>query len=104
MILPAASPAAAAIRQVPAGAWQPGIAQDGGIEEDKDVAEITHLMSRAGNRPDRLRWIARRVKPSRRHLRDLTGRPGPARSEPVRTRAPRVPSAATARTANRHHA
>jgi len=61
-----------AIRQVPAGAWQPGIAQDGGTEEDKDVAEITHLMSRAGNWPGGLRWIARRVKPSRRHLRNLT--------------------------------
>ncbi len=61
-----------AIGQVPAGAWQPGIAQDGSIEEDKDVAEITGLMSRAGNWPDGLRWIARRVKPSRRHLKNLT--------------------------------
>ena len=61
-----------AIRQVPAGAWQPGISQDGAIEDDKDVAEITHLMSRAGNWPDELRWIARRVKPSRRHIRNLT--------------------------------
>jgi hypothetical protein len=62
-----------AIRQVPAGAWQPGTAQDGGIEDDKDVAEVTGLMTRAGNWPDGLRWIARRVKPSRRHLRNLTG-------------------------------
>jgi hypothetical protein len=61
-----------AIRQIPAGAWQPGIAQDGTAEQDKDVAEVTHLMSRAGNWPDGLRWIARRVKPSRRHLRNLT--------------------------------
>ena len=61
-----------AIRQVPAGAWKPGTAQDGGIEEDKDVAEITGLMTRAGNWPDGLRWIARRVKPSRRHMRNLT--------------------------------
>ena len=38
-----------AIRQVPAAAWQPGISQDGAVEEDKDIAEITHLMSRAGN-------------------------------------------------------
>ena len=29
-------------------------------------------MTRAGNWPDGLRWIARRVKPSRRHLRNLT--------------------------------
>jgi hypothetical protein len=61
-----------AIRQIPPAAWQPGIAQDGAIEEDKDVAEITHLLSRAGNWPGGLRWIARRVKPSRRHLRNLT--------------------------------
>jgi hypothetical protein len=61
-----------AIGQVPAGAWQPGTAQDGTIEDDKDVTEITHLMSRAPNWPSGLRWIARRVKPSRRHLRNLT--------------------------------
>ena len=61
-----------AIRQIPADAWKPGIAQDGRAEEDKDVAEVTELMSRAGNWPDGLRWIARRVKPSRRHLRNLT--------------------------------
>jgi Phage integrase, N-terminal SAM-like domain len=29
-------------------------------------------MTRAGNWPDGLRWIARRVKPSRRHLKNLT--------------------------------
>jgi Transposase DDE domain group 1 len=61
-----------AIRQVPAGAWKPGTGQDGSAEDDKDVAEITDLMSRAGNWPEGLRWIARRVKPSRRHLRNLT--------------------------------
>ena len=54
-----------AIKMVPADAWKPGIAQDGSTEEDKAVAEITHLMSRAGNWPGGLRWIARRVKPSR---------------------------------------
>ncbi len=61
-----------AIRQVPAGAWKPGTRQDGRAEDDKDVAEITGLMTRAGNWPEGLRWIARRVKPSRRHLRNLT--------------------------------
>jgi hypothetical protein len=61
-----------AIAALPPGAWEPGLLQDGGLEEDKDAAEITHLMSRAGNWPDGLRWIARRVKPSRRHLRNLT--------------------------------
>jgi Transposase DDE domain group 1 len=61
-----------AIAQVPAASWKPGAGQDGTAEEDKDVAEITGLMSRAGNWPGGLRWIARRVKPSRRHLRNLT--------------------------------
>ena len=61
-----------AIAQVPADAWKPGIAQDGAAEEDKDVAEITHLMSRAGNWPGGLRWIVRRVKPSRRQMPNLT--------------------------------
>jgi hypothetical protein len=61
-----------AIKMVPAGAWKPGISQDGSLEEDKHVAEITHLMSRAGNWPEGLRWIVRRVKPSRRQMRNLT--------------------------------
>jgi Transposase DDE domain group 1 len=61
-----------AIKMVPADAWKPGIAQDGSTEEDKAVAEITHLMSRAGNWPGGLRWIVRRVKPSRRQMNNLT--------------------------------
>jgi len=77
-----------AIGQVPAGAWKPGIAQDGTAEEDKDVAEVTHLMSRAGNWPGGLRWIARRVKPSRRQAKNLTDyekRPAGATPSPART-------------------
>jgi hypothetical protein len=62
----------AAIRQLPAGAWKPGTAQDGTIEKDKAVAEITHLLTRAGNWPGGLRWIVRRVKPSRRQMPNLT--------------------------------
>jgi hypothetical protein len=61
-----------AIMHVPADAWKPGITQDGAAGEDKDVAEITHLMSRAGNWPGGLRWIVRRVKPSRRQMPNLT--------------------------------
>ena len=61
-----------AIKMVPADAWKPGIAQDGTTEEDKHVAEITHLMSRAGRWPAGLRWIVRRVKPSRRQMKNLT--------------------------------
>jgi hypothetical protein len=60
------------IRQVPAAAWKPGVTQDGQAEDDSDVAEITGLMSRAGNWPPGLRWIIRRVRPSRRHIRNLT--------------------------------
>jgi hypothetical protein len=41
----------------PADASKPGTGQDG-AEEDRDVAEITHLMSRAGNWPGSLWWIA----------------------------------------------
>jgi hypothetical protein len=62
----------AAIMAIPAGAWKPGVAQDGTAEEDKDVAEITGLLARAGNWPDGLRWICRRVKPSRRQMPNLT--------------------------------
>ena len=61
-----------AIRLLPAGAWKPGTAQDGSTEEDKDAAEITGLMTRAENWPGGLRWIVRRVKPSRRQMRNLT--------------------------------
>ena len=61
-----------AIAMLPAGAWKPGIAQDGSPEQDKAAAEITGLMSRAGNWPDGLRWIVRRVKPSRRQMGNLT--------------------------------
>jgi len=61
-----------AIKKLPASAWEPGIAQDGKAEEDKHVAEITGLMSRAGNWPEGLRWTVRRAKPSRRQMGNLT--------------------------------
>ncbi len=61
-----------AIRLLPPAAWKPGAAQDGTAEKDKAVAEITGLMTRAENWPDGLRWIVRRVKPSRRQARNLT--------------------------------
>ena len=60
------------IRKVPGQAWKPGVTQDGHAEDDSDVAEITGLMTRSGNWPQGLRWIIRRVKPSRRHLKNLT--------------------------------
>jgi len=61
-----------AIKMLPAAAWQPGVDQDGNVQEDKHVAEITHLMSRAGRWPEGLRWIVRRTKPSRRQVKNLT--------------------------------
>ncbi len=61
-----------AIAALPASAWEPGLLQHGGLEDDKDTAEITHLMTRAEDWPAGLRFIARRVKPSRRHKRNMT--------------------------------
>jgi Transposase DDE domain group 1 len=61
-----------AIKMLPASAWQPGLGQDGKVQEDKHVAEITYLMSRAGRWPDGLRWIVRRTKPGRRQAKNLT--------------------------------
>ena len=61
-----------AIMQVPADAWKPGITQDGGLEEDKDVTEITGLMTSAGNWPEGLRWTCRRVRPYRPQMPNLT--------------------------------
>ena len=61
-----------AIRLLPAAAWKPAVSQDGTVQEDKHVAEITHLTSRAADWPAGLRWIARRTKPSRRQMKNLT--------------------------------
>src|SRR6266542_2031642 len=61
-----------AIGLLPAAAWQAAVDQDGAVQHDKHVAEITHLLSRAGNWPAGLRWIVRRARPSRRQARNLT--------------------------------
>ena len=61
-----------AIRLLPAAAWQAAVGQDGTVQHDKHVAEITHLMSRAAGWPQGLRWIVRRTKPSRRQMPNLT--------------------------------
>ena len=61
-----------AIAVLPAAAWQAAVDQDGAVQEDKHVAEITHLLSRAAGWPDGLRWIVRRTKPSRRQSKNLT--------------------------------
>ena len=61
-----------AIGLLPASAWQAATGQDGAVQHDKHVAEITHLLSRATGWPAGLRWIARRTKPSRRQAKNLT--------------------------------
>jgi hypothetical protein len=61
-----------AIGLLPAAAWQAAVDQDGAVQEDKHVAEITHLMTRAAGWPAGLRWIVRRTKPSRRQAKNLT--------------------------------
>ncbi|HTQ88914.1 MAG TPA: transposase, partial [Streptosporangiaceae bacterium] len=61
-----------AIGLLPAAAWQAAVDQDGVVQEDKHVAEITRLLSRAAGWPAGLRWIVRRTKPSRRQAKNLT--------------------------------
>jgi len=61
-----------AIALLPDDAWKPGVDQDGSPEEEKHVAEVTHLMSRAGKWAESLRWIVRRARPSRRQKGNLT--------------------------------
>ena len=61
-----------AIKKLPTSAWQSGLDQDGTVQEDKHVAELTHLMSRSAGWPAGLRWIVRRTKPSRRQAKNLT--------------------------------
>ena len=61
-----------AIGLLPATGWQAAVDQDGAVQHDKHVAEITHLLSRAAAWPAGLRWIVRRTRPSRRQARNLT--------------------------------
>ncbi len=61
-----------AIRLLSAAAWQAAVDQDGTVQEDKHVAEITCLLSRADGLAAGLRWIVRRTKPSRRQMKNLT--------------------------------
>src|SRR6266851_4534314 len=62
----------AAIRKLPAPAWKQAVDQDGTVQKGTAVAEITHLTSRAADWPQGLRWIARRTRPSRRQVPNLT--------------------------------
>jgi hypothetical protein len=62
----------AAIRKLPASAWEPAVDQDGTVQKGTAVAEITRLTSRAADWPQGLRWIVRRTRPSRRQMPNLT--------------------------------
>ena len=61
-----------AIGLLPASAWKAAVDQDGAVQHDKHVAEVTHLLGRAAGWPAGLRWIVRRTKPSRRQAKNLT--------------------------------
>jgi Transposase DDE domain group 1 len=61
----------AAIAELPEHAWTQAVEQDGSPDPVAQVAELTGLW-RSPGWPDGLRFIARRVKPSRRHAKKLT--------------------------------
>ena len=61
-----------AIAKLPATAWQASLRQDGEIQEDYGIAELTGLSNRPGW-PDGMRLLVRRVRPAGRHRKKLTG-------------------------------
>lgn len=61
----------AAIAKLPGRAWETSLAQDGHLQEGYQVAELTGLNTREGW-PQGMRLIVRRVRPSRRQLKNLT--------------------------------
>jgi hypothetical protein len=60
-----------AIARLPASAWTAAIGQDGTVEDECDVAELTGLSTRGGW-PERQRLLVRRSRPARRHHKKLT--------------------------------
>lgn len=60
-----------AIGLLPEQAWGPTFEQDGRIDKGAQVAELTGVWQRQGW-PEGLRYLVRRVKPSRRHAKKLT--------------------------------
>jgi hypothetical protein len=60
-----------AIGLLPEHAWCPAFEQDGRIDNGAQVAELTGVWQREGW-PQGLRYLVRRVKPSRRHAKKLT--------------------------------
>lgn len=61
----------AAIAGLPACAWTASIGQDGTVQDDCHVAELTGLSTRDGW-PERQRLLVRRTKPAGRHRKKLT--------------------------------
>ncbi|WP_344165793.1 transposase [Nocardiopsis rhodophaea] len=60
-----------AIARLPEHAWQTSLTQAGEVQEGYEVAELTGLNTRSGW-PRGLRLIVRRVRPSKRHAKNLT--------------------------------
>jgi hypothetical protein len=60
-----------AIARLPETAWETSLHQDGSLQDGYAVAELTALNTREGW-PQGMRLIARRVKPSRRQMKNLT--------------------------------
>lgn len=61
-----------AIAALPAAVWSPAVGQDGEVQAECQVAELTGLDERLGTWPAGTRLIVRRSRPSRRHERKLT--------------------------------
>jgi len=60
-----------AMAALPEATWQAALHQDGTADPEYQVAELTGLSTRTGW-PRGLRLIARRVRPSGRHVKNLT--------------------------------
>jgi hypothetical protein len=62
----------AAIGALGEAAWEDALDQDGAVQDACHVAELTGLNTRVGGWPTGIRLIARRARPSKRHLGKLT--------------------------------
>jgi hypothetical protein len=60
-----------AIAALPAAAWDPGLHQDGEVDNQVGVAELTGLSTRQGW-PEHQRLVVRRTRPAGRHKAKLT--------------------------------
>jgi hypothetical protein len=62
----------AAIAALSETAWEDAVDQDGAVQDACHVAELTGLDTRVGGWPQGIRLLARRARPSTRHLGKLT--------------------------------